>query len=57
MEELEQVPVRTHFKLCILNFSWINNLGGFQTARSGLDYQPFSETLVFEVSSNTLPIK
>ena len=33
---------------------WINNLGTFQTARSGLDYQPFSETLVFEVSLKIL---
>lgn len=28
----------------------INNLGSFQTARSGLDYESFSQTLVFEVS-------
>ena len=34
----------------------INNLGSFQTARSGLDYQPYSETLVFEVSFHTLLI-
>ena len=34
------------YTLCML----INNLGSFQTARSGLDYESFSETLVFEVS-------
>lgn len=27
-----------------------NNLGSFETARSGLDYESYSETLVFEVS-------
>ena len=34
----------------------INNLGTFQTARSGLDYQAYSEILVFEVSFHTLLI-
>ena len=27
-----------------------NNLGSFETARSGLDYESYSETLLFEVS-------